>query len=37
MYLRENQPQGDVLIVAGLHVATQFIGGFEQIGFEAQL
>ena len=35
--LEENQPQRDMLVVAGLHVAAQFVGGFEQFGFEAEV
>src|SRR5690606_12775729 len=35
--LEEDQPQGDVLVVAGLHVAAQFVGGLEQFGLEAEL
>src|SRR5690606_14606168 len=34
--LEKDQAQGDVLVVAGLHAAAQFVGGFEQFGFKAK-
>ena len=35
--LEEDQAEGDMLVVARLHVAAQLVGGFEQLGFEAEI
>lgn len=34
---QEDQPQGDMLVVARLHVASELVGGFEQLGLKTQL
>ncbi len=34
---QEDQPEGDMLVVAGLHVAAQFVGGLEQFGLETEV
>ncbi len=31
----EDQAEGDVFVIAGLHIAAQFVGGFKKFGFEA--
>ena len=34
--LEENEPQHDVLVVAGFHVAAQLVGGLEEFGLESE-
>src|SRR5690606_18837154 len=35
--LEENKAQGNVFVVAGLHIAAQLVGGLEEFGLEAQV
>ena len=34
--LQKDEPECDVLIVGGLHVAAQFVGCLEKLGLEAE-